>query len=180
MTMPQHELNRLERMSRDQERADKARADARAAELKADFEEQISATYSFDQDEVWKEANKLAEEAVRNASRVIADRCQQLGIPKDFAPGLNLSWYGHGQNAMKDRRDELRKAACARIDALAKSAKAQIGMAASQCRVRLLSGSLESDDAKAFLASMPRPDDLMPKLALEEMEHTRRKRWMLE
>jgi len=183
MAMQRREREDLERLSRDRERLAKAVVDQRAKELKAEFQDQLSACYSFDQDEVWKEAERIANEAVSQAQSVIADRCKQLGIPADFAPGLNLYWHARGQNASKDRRAELTKRADTRIDAEAQRAKVKIGLAASEIRVQLLSGSLESEEAKRFLASMPSAEEMMPKFTLREIEDAAAKakqRWMLQ
>jgi hypothetical protein len=186
MAMLRREREDLERLSRDRERLAKAAADQRAAELRADFQRQLAATYSFDQDSVWKEAMRVADEAVSHAQRVIADRCEELGIPASFAPGLNLYWHGRGENAIKDRRAELTKVAYTRIEALAKDAKLKIGLAASEIRVQLLSGSLETDEAKLFLRAMPTPEEMMPKIELRELEDAaaaaakRREQWLLQ
>ena len=45
---------------RKQEKLAKTAAAQRAAELRADFEAQLSAIYSYDQDQVWKQAHAAA------------------------------------------------------------------------------------------------------------------------
>jgi hypothetical protein len=65
----------------------KAQVAQRAAELEADFEEQLGTIYEFDRDEVWKEAMRLAAEAAAAASKAIKERCAELGILPEFAPG---------------------------------------------------------------------------------------------
>jgi hypothetical protein len=178
--MTRHERNDIERLIRDRERVARGANAARAAELKANFEQQMAAEYSYDQDEVWKEAHRLAAEAVSQAKRDIADRCQKLGIPPQFAPGLNLHWYDRGENAVASRRTELRRVAYTGIDAQLKEANSQAALGSSQLRVRLLSGSLQSDEAKAFLASMPSAEDLMPQFTLKEIEQKAKLRGLLE
>lgn len=74
MAMLRREREDLERLSRDRERLAKAGVDARAAELKADFEQQLAAEYSWDQNEVWKVAYLRAEEVVRQANSDIVGR----------------------------------------------------------------------------------------------------------
>jgi hypothetical protein len=171
MTMQRREREDLERLSRDRERLAKGVVDQRAKELKAEFQNQLSACYSFDQDEVWKEVMRVANEAVSHAQRVVADRCKELGIPPEFAPGPgSIYWVERGENAMKDRRAELTKRAYTRIEAEAQKAKVKIGLAASEIRVQLLSGSLESEEAKRFLAAMPTAEEMMPKFTLREIE----------
>ena len=64
----------------------------------------------------------------------------------------------------------MRKAADAEIDAQRKNAKVKISLLASEIRVRLLAGSLESEEAKQFLESMPTVTDLMPVLSLKRIE----------
>jgi hypothetical protein len=170
-TMQRREREDLEKMSRDRERLAKAAADARAAELKANFEEQMAAQYSWDQDPVWKEAHALAAKATNEAEAAIKAQCAKLGIPPEFAPGLSLGWHGRGENAIKERRSEMRKVAYTRIESMVKDAKTKIGLACCEYRVKLMSGSLQSEEAKAFLESMPTVADLMPKLSLPKIQH---------
>jgi len=170
-TMQRRERDDLEKLSRDRERLAKAAVDARAVELKADFEQKIAAQYSFDQDAIWKEAHALADKAVSEASNAIAAQCARLGIPATFAPGLNLYWHNRGENASKDRRTELRRVAYTRIESMAKDAKVKIGLACCEYRVKLLSGSLQSDEAKALLELMPTVPDLMPQLSLPKIQN---------
>ena len=179
--MTRREREDLERLSRDRERVAKSQAAARASELKAEFEQQIAAQYSFDQDPVWKEADREAKEAVQQARFTIAARCQQLGIPPQFAPDLSLSWYSRGENASKERRAELRKVAYTRLDALEKDAKTKIGLASSTFRMELLAGSLESDEAKATLQAMPTVENLMPTFSIKQIEkEVKPPYWMLQ
>ena len=178
--MRRFEREGLERMTRDRERLAKGAADARAAEMKSDFERKISAVYSFDQDPVWKEAYSRARLELDQANQKIADECLKLGIPPQFAPRIDGHWYSRGENAAKERREELRRVAYTEIDAAAKNAKTQIGLAASDVRVRLLEGSLESDEAKRFLESMPTVEELMPMLSMEAIEEKTKLRGMLQ
>jgi hypothetical protein len=175
MTMQRREREDLEKMCRDRERLAKAACDARASDLKANFEQQMAATYSFDSDEVWKKAAEMADKTVKEANIAIAAQCEQLGIPKEFAPQLNLAWYSRGENASKERRVELRKVAYTRIDAQVKDAKATIALTSCDYRVKLISGSLESDEARAFLEQMPTVVDLMPKFTLAQIEDAERR-----
>jgi DNA-binding NarL/FixJ family response regulator len=128
--MTRYEREAIERHTRDRERAAKVLTEERIAEMKADFERKLAAQYSFDQDPVWKEAHRLADEVVKQSNQLVAERCQQLGIPPQFAPDFSLSWYSRGENACSGRRAELRRVAYAEIEALAKNAKAKITLAA--------------------------------------------------
>jgi hypothetical protein len=171
--MLRREHESLERLCRDLEQLAKADADVRAKELATDFEQQLAAIYSFDQQPVWEEAHRLAD-VVNQAQDQIVEGCMKLGIPREFAPRISLHWDDSGANASKMRRAELRKAACTKIDALNKAAKTQISLAASKRRIRLMSGPLDSDEAMKFSESMPTALEMMPKLSLNEIEATTR------
>jgi hypothetical protein len=73
---------------------------------------------------VWAEAAREAEREVARAQTRIAERCRELGIQKDFAPSLSLTWRHRGYgNAVKERREELRRAAKAQIEWRRRSVK---------------------------------------------------------
>ena len=167
--MTRGEIANLERLIRKQERVRKAALDQQAAALKADFEAQISAEYGFDDDAVWKKANELAEEAVDTANGEIAKRCEELGIPKEFAPRLSMYWCSRGENAVRERRAELRKKADAEIAALKQSARTQIELWSLKALTDLASQTLTSKAAKVYFAKMPSPADLMPKLEYQQV-----------
>ena len=107
--MTKGERNDLAGLVRQRAKLLKAAAAQRSAELLADFERQLGTIHSYDDDETWRAATATAEQAVGAANAQIAERCQELGIPKEFAPTVRFSWYGRGENASKDRRAELRR-----------------------------------------------------------------------
>jgi len=84
--MTKGEREDLQRLIRQREKVLKSAAKQRSAELLADFENQMGQQFSFDQDEIWERAVKSAEPVVRRAQEQIAERCRELGIPKQFAP----------------------------------------------------------------------------------------------
>jgi hypothetical protein len=145
-------------------------AEARSAELRADFEAKLSAIFKPDDDPVWKQLRDDAARAVAEADARIAERCRELGIPEDFRPGFSASWYGRGVNALRQRRDELRKLAYSCIASLEKKAKAEIERRAVEAQERLVAGGLESSAAREFLESIPTPAALMPALEVREVE----------
>ena len=93
---------------------------ALAAKRKAEFEQQISAIHHYDNDRTWAEAHAASDAAVKHCKQIIAARCTELGIPRSFAPSLELGWWGRGENASALRRAELRKVGYTKIDQLAK------------------------------------------------------------
>lgn len=168
--MTGREREALAKVVRLNERVAKAAAKQRAAELKADAEEQLARRYHFDENAVWKAAAELATKAAEEATALIKAECAKLGIPPEFAPGVSSGWYSRGENDVKKRRDELRQAANARIEDTYRSALAAIGAKSAQVQTQLLIGSLTSDEARAFVESIPSPEALMPSVALLEIE----------
>jgi hypothetical protein len=110
---------------------------------------------------------KAARSVVEQADERIAAVCREHGIPEEFRPSLRVVWYNRGQNAIRERRDELRKLAVKQADALAKKALAAIEMKSANMLTQLIAGGLGSDEAKAFLESIPTPTQLMPLLEVD-------------
>ena len=76
----------LQTLIRQLEKLLKSAAAQRSAELMADFERQLASEYSWDQDEIWHQAFDTAKRALAEAKAIIATRCEELGIPAQFAP----------------------------------------------------------------------------------------------
>ena len=170
--MSQHEYSELKALLRRREQVAKTRAKRRSAELLADVEAQLAAEYKVD-DERWADINRAALAAVQQADAAIAERCRELGIREEFRPKLSLSWHSRGENALKDRRAELRKVAQTKIAAIEAQAIAEIERQSVEVQTQLVAGGLGSASAVAFLESMPGPDTLMPALTVGELKAQR-------
>jgi len=164
------ERDDLAKLTRQRAALAKSQTAQRRAELLAEFEQQMASIYSFDQDATWRRAHEAAAQAVKEAEQDVARRCEALGIPKQFAPGLSLLWYSRGENAVAARRAELRKVAVTRLDAMEKAAKAQIDKRSLEVQTELLAGGLDSAEARRFLASMPTAGALMPRLEMQVVQ----------
>jgi hypothetical protein len=160
----------IRRHIRDRERLAKAMAAERSAVLLADFERLISATYKWSDTEVWADAMIKARAVVDDAKKAVDDECERLGIPVQFRPGLVLGWHGRGENAVNERRVELRRVAKAEIDRIEEQAKVAIEHAHLQARVKLVEHGLKSAEARKFLAELPAVESLMPPLKIERIE----------
>lgn len=169
-TMTSREREQLAKVVRLRERVARAAAKQRAADLRAEFEEQIARRYSFNEQQTWQAAEAAVTAAVTAANEQIAETCASLGIPREFAPGLHAGWYARGENACNKRRAELRKAASARIDEHYRSALTSIEAKSAEVQTQLLIGGLTSSDARAFVETIPTPEALMPVVALGEIE----------
>ena len=167
--MTKGEREDLQRLVRQRERVLKSAAKQRSADLLADFEYQLGAVYSYDSDQIWAEATRLAKQELEKAKAKIAARAAELGIPKTFAPSLSLSWCERGSNAVKERRAELRKMATTRIMAIEAKAIVEIDVASVEAQTRIASSGLTSETARAFLDSLPKLETLMPALSYEEV-----------
>jgi len=169
--MSVRERHELAQLVRRRANGAKEMAALRAAELLADFESQMACEYAFDSDETWSAAMRAAMDAYHEAVAMIERRCEDLGIPKAFAPSLAPpAWWSRGENAVAARRVELRKVAQTRIAALVKAAKVQIEQASLETQTTLVAGGLDSDAARAFLDAMPTPEALMPRLSMAEVQ----------
>ena len=160
----------LLRIARLREKVAKNAAGQRSAELMADFEAQLATEYHFDQDKVWRAAKDIADHAVAEANAMVANRCEQLGIPRRFAPSLlSHYWLSQGSNATKEQKNALRKIAQSRIVAMEKSAVARIDAASAAIQTELLANGM-SDTAQQLLDSMPTAERLLPRLLIGDVE----------
>lgn len=164
MTMTKSERAELGQLIRKRERVMKALAAERSAAMLAEFDTQLGAIYLFDQDEVWEESFKSAEKVVNEANAAIAERCGELGIPKEFAPRILFDWYGRGQNAVAGRRAELSKVARSKIAVIEKEAIAKIERLSLEAQTEVIAHGMESEASRRFFENMPNIDDLMPSL----------------
>ena len=167
--MTKHEREDLQRLVRQREKVLKSAAKQRSAELIADFENQMGQEFSFDQDEVWERATKIAQAALAKANEQIAARCHEIGIPKRFAPGLNLRWYGRRENATKQRRDELRKMAETRVEAIERKAITEIELSCLAAQEQIALSGLTTEAARQFVEALPKIEALMPRLTFADV-----------
>jgi hypothetical protein len=160
----------LQRLIRQREKVLKSAAKQRSAELIADFENQMGSQFSFDQDEVWAQAVKEAQDEVDKAQAKIVQRCRQRGIPDRFAPGLAIDWHARGyDNSVNKRKDELRRMATKEIEAMERKAITEIELSCLKAQEQIAISGLTSDAARGFIASLPAVDSLMPALTYAEV-----------
>ena len=168
ITRPERED--LQRLIRQREKVLKSAAKQRSAELLADFENQMGSEYFAEDDPVWNEVTDAAQQVVAKAQQQIATRCRELGIPKRFAPSLNLTWSHRGyDNALQKRRNELRRMAQTQIEAIESKAIVQIEMSCLEAQTALAIAGLTSEAAKQFVEKLPTIEALMPPLSLSEI-----------
>lgn len=169
--LARHETHDLGMIIKDRAKVLKAHIEAEKTRVLADFEGQIAAVYQFDQDDVWKAAAEKAMEVAKEAQEAVAKRCEEMGIPKTFAPALGIVWSGRGENACKDRRAELRRVAKAEVEAMAAAAIVKVERESLDLRTQVVAMGLLSDDAKTFLHTLKPVDDVMHKLDFAKVEN---------
>lgn len=169
-SMTKGERDQLLQLVKKRERVMKVKASERSALLLAEFDAQSAKIHHWDEDAVWSSVKAEADKAIEHAQIAIAARCSQLGIPVEFAPGLQMYWHGRGHNAASDRRAELRRAAKSRIEAIEKEAQSKIEALSLDAQTEIVAHGLESDAARAFLETMPSLDALMPPVQVSDIQ----------
>jgi hypothetical protein len=166
--MTKSERQELAKVVRMRAKAAKNGVDQRASALRADVEEQLATKFDADH-ELWKQAVEEAKVVVNAANAKIQDRCEELGVWEKCRPSLSIGWAKRGENALAERRVELRRVAYTRIDERARQAKFEIDAWAADTATRIIAGGLESAEAAAFLNGMTEINELMPRISLPEL-----------
>lgn len=173
--MTEHRLSRQEvhdlgMLIKERSKVLKAHASEQSAVLLADFEAKLAAEYKFDDDEVWKKATVEAMEIVRIGNDKIMARCEKMGIPKQFAPSLQLSWQARGENLVSRRRMELTRIAKSQIDAMEKAAITRIEKQSLDLRTQVVSMGVLSSNGKLFLESVAPVEEAMQALDFKNIQ----------
>ncbi len=160
----------LQRLIRQRDRVLKSAAKQRSAELLADFENQMGGQYHAEDDPIWAEVCKTAEQVVAKAQQQVAARCRELGIAKQFAPSLDIGWMHRGYgNALTQRRTEMRRMAQSQIAAIEAKALVEIELSCLQAQEALALSGLTSEAAKQFVERLPSVEALMPALSFSSI-----------
>jgi hypothetical protein len=145
-------------------------ADARGKWLIADAEAKLAAIYKAE-DKAWADITAAAQKHVKAANAAIAALCRERCIPRGFRPSLHLGWYERGENEFKERRAELRKVVQSQVAARVKEAQVEIDRQAAQQLTQIAQAGLTSEEARAFIRSMPRPEEMLPPLGALTMDN---------
>ena len=63
--------------------------------LTVDFDALLEKKFDFGEESLWETVAKIAAEAAAEVEKTVADRCEKLGIPREFAPGVtSMGWRG--------------------------------------------------------------------------------------
>jgi hypothetical protein len=166
--MTSGERQDLSRLVRINAKVAKDDADARGKWMLADAEAKLAAVFKAE-DDAWADIVKAATRHVAEADAAIAALCRQGGIPEDFRPKLRHYWQERGENQFRERRAELRKVAQTQVAARVAEAKVEIDRRAAQQMTAITQSGLTSEEARAFIRSMPKPEELLPTLGTLEL-----------
>jgi hypothetical protein len=143
-------------------------ADARGKWMLADAEARLAAVYKAD-DEAWADITAAARKYIAEADAAVAARCRQRGIPENLRPRLSEYWSSRGENMFKERRAELRRVAEAQVAAQVSKLKVKIARLEARQLTELVRTGLTSEEARAFVETVLKPDELLPPLASLEL-----------
>jgi hypothetical protein len=160
------ERTELRSMVRTQFRVLRAEMIQRQAELLADVDEQINQRFA-DVDKAWADAAHLAQEAVLAANRAVNDAYRDL-----MGDTHVERMYVRAELPAKPARERigLRQAASSRLNAQVQGALLRLERQEADLLRTLTIGALESDEAHAFLLSIPTVSELVPAARLAELE----------
>lgn len=151
----------------------RADIEARRAELSAELEERITAKYA-EEDKAWNDAMFLIGQAADEANRKANDVMRGLAV-EGYDPNREYAIVTARQiNKPTAARAELRRTGIARIDATVKNAYLQLDRQEADVLTKLVQGSLESEEARAFLGEIPTVSSLVPADRLLELEQSLR------
>lgn len=158
----------LQRVARMRAKVARGAIEAVKAQRLAESERVLLAHYAVD-DAAWSELTATAEAQVRQTDDEIARRCEELGIRPEFRPRLTLGWRSAGENAVKSRREELRRLARYELEAAGKTARQRIDAGELEAVTAIVAVGMGAR-ARELLEAMPTPEQLVPVLDLGELE----------
>ncbi|MEZ5184773.1 MAG: hypothetical protein R2720_03425 [Candidatus Nanopelagicales bacterium] len=161
----------LQRVARMRAKVARGAIEAVKAKRLAEFERELLAHYAVD-DSAWSELTATAEAQVQQTDDEIARRCEELGIRPEFRPRLTLGWRSAGENAVKSRREELRRLARYELEAAGKTARQRIDAGELEAVTAIVAVGMGAQ-ARELLEAMPTPEQLVPVLDLGELEARR-------
>jgi hypothetical protein len=137
--------------------------DQKAADMLSQAEEDLSAAYVPSDHPEWLEAISEAQAAIEAAKTKVAKVAEELNIPEAMRPDIRVSWDPGGNAYMAEKQKvAARKIAAKRIEAMRKEAMAAAEMQQLDATTKLLSGQFDSQEAGAFLDSLPPAPELLP------------------
>src|SRR5262249_1031893 len=92
-----------------------------------------------------------------------------LGYDARYAPQADLPYTWRYDRRTPDAKDEARKLADKRLQAMRASAAKEIEARALAAEERLITSGLDSDEARELVGSLPTTEPLMPSISLADL-----------
>lgn len=161
--MTRAEIGDIQRMINNRYKLQKQMAKERAAQQKAEIQEQVSSVFNtFDNDSMWSKLAKIATDATGKAQAEISEECQKLGIPPQFVPIIkHPDFFRVKAEAQGDRNMAVQRG-YARIEVSLREALGVIEAQKLQAEQELYSHTLTSQTAIQFMENMKSAEELMP------------------
>ncbi len=140
----------------------------REAILRNEIEESLSVEFRL-RDEVQADVIRMAEEALAKVNEQIRQSARLMGFNDRHVPQASLPYVTRYDRRGPDEVVEARRLADSRLTALRANANRVIEERALGIEESLIVGGLESQEARALVESMPRTDELMPPLSLDDL-----------
>lgn len=163
------ERDELRRIVRGDFKALKSEIGVRQAELIAEIEKRVAQRFVGHEETIQKATAKVAEiiDQANGQMAEVALECQRdcegyvVQFEHLYPPRLMF---------VREKRDEMRRAMLADLDARVAHANARMQRQEIDLLKKLSSGALESEEAKAFLTEIPSVAELVPSSRLAELE----------
>lgn len=165
--MTKTERDELRRLVRQRSKVLRDEVKARTAELAAEVEQTLVARF-YERDQKRLEAERAIQTVIDEANgkiMAVLDGVdyQVTGVGRSPLPPAHIRWDTTDRIA-------LRMAAIRDIEARAAAAVLQLSRQEVDLLEKLARGALASEDALAFLASIPTVGELVPSVRMEELE----------
>lgn len=163
------ERDELRRIVRGDFKALTEEIDVRRAEMMAEIEKRVASRFKANEDLIATteiEINEIIEEAngqILGKLRLLQDRCEGYTIHTERLHKPHMYFT-------RDKRDEMRRAMIADLDARVAQAKARMHRHEIDLLKDLSAGALESDAANSFLDRIPKVAELVSDERLRELE----------
>jgi predicted nucleic acid-binding Zn ribbon protein len=159
------ERTQLRSVIRQQFKVLRSEVELRRVELAADLERALTIRFT-DHDKRWGDAIFLVQEAGREANRKANDIIR--GLMDDWKEQEVIAT--RSINTPTQERTQLRRDGIAHIDADVRAALVTLDRQEADLLRRLAEGALESDEARAFLGTIPTVASLVPGTRMLELE----------
>lgn len=148
----------------------RAEVQQRRLELLSAVDDQV-ADHFQDDDAKWRGVIHVAQEAISEANRRINDALYEAGYEEKGPTERNLvTCYGLERPRKEiQSRHEIKQVAAGRIAAQVKAATLRLDRQEADLLRQLAVGALESDEAYAFLGTIPTVSELVPTARMSEL-----------